>query len=217
MPILNQSGPKTYVMQGATLPSVTAILAVTEKRYLDSWRHKVGRAEADAVTQRAAVFGTALHVVAQRIAKGEPVKVDAEMEPFADAVRLFLDAHVKEVLGTEIAMVSRTQGFGGTADMHCILLDGSYALIDWKTSKQLTKSHGHQLAAYALLARERDMKVHKRIAVKIDKQRPGKFHARSFADHTGDVRVFRACLGLWHALDRQKTDPLCNWAPPEVV
>lgn len=206
-----------YRGTGFSCPSVTAVLAVTEKRYLDSWRHKVGRAEADTVTQRAAVFGTALHVAAQRIAKGGHVKVDAEMEPFAKAVQLFLAAHVKEVLDTEIAMVSRAQGFGGTADMHCILLDGSHALIDWKTSRQLTKSHGHQLAAYGLLAREQGMKVHKRIAVRIRKDAPGKFSARSFADHAGDVRVFRACLNLWHALDAQKTDSLCNWTPPEVA
>lgn len=188
---------------------------MAEKRYLDAWRSKVGRAEADAVTQRATVFGTALHVIAQRIAMGEAVRVEPEMEPFAKAVRLFLDAHVKEVLGTEIAMVSRAQGFGGTADMHCILLDGSHALIDWKTSRQLTKSHGHQLAAYGLLAREQGMKVHKRIAVRIRKDSPGKFAARSFSDHKGDVAVFRSCLALWHALDAQKTDPLCNWSPPE--
>ncbi len=206
-----------YRSAGASLPSVTAVLAVTEKRYLDAWRHKVGRAEADNVTQRAAVFGTAVHVVARNIAEGKTVEVVPEMEPFADAVRLFLDAHVDEVLGTEIAMVSRAQGFGGTADMWCKMLDGSHALVDWKTSKQLTKSVGHQLAAYGLLARERGMTVHKRIAVRIKKESPGKFAARSFSDHEGDVAVFRSCLALWHALDRQKTDPLCDWAPPEVA
>ena len=61
------------------------------------------------------------------------------------------------------------------------------------------------------------MKVQKRIAVRIKKDRPGEFAARSFSDHKGDVRVFRACLALWHALDRQKADPLCNWSPPEVA
>ena len=71
-----------------------------EKPYLDNWRHRVGREDADKVLRNAAEFGTKLHGAAQKVAWREPV--EAEIEPYAAAVRAFLDKHVLEVLGTEV-------------------------------------------------------------------------------------------------------------------
>lgn len=197
------------------MPSVTTVLRVQEKRYLGAWRAKVGRREADRVRDDAAALGTRIHKAAERVMAGRRDEVGADLAPYADAVEAFLDLHVQKVLAVEKRLVSVTQGFGGTLDVYVKLRDGSYAILDWKTSAQLSKQHGHQLAGYALLAREHGMTVNRRIAVKIDKQRPGKFHARSYANHVGDVRVFRACCELWWATERQKKDPLPEWAPAE--
>jgi len=68
---------------------------VIEKPYLDNWRHRVGREDADNVLRNAAEFGTKLHGAAQKVAWREPV--EAEIEPYAAAVRAFLDKHVLEV------------------------------------------------------------------------------------------------------------------------
>ena len=39
-----------------------------EKPYLDNWRHRVGREDADKVLRNAAEFGTKLHGAAQKVA-----------------------------------------------------------------------------------------------------------------------------------------------------
>lgn len=199
------------------MPSVSEVLKIMEKSYLDAWKKKVGREEADKVLKNASVFGTRLHAAAQQVAWGEDETVEPEIKPYAAAVRDFLDKHVSEIIGTEVEMVSRRLGFGGTADLYCRMRDGAYALVDWKSTAQLTKTHGHQLAAYALLARDRGWRVNRRIGVRIWKDQPGRYSVRPFKDHAGDVAVFLSLVDVWHALDRQKKDPLCNWTPPETV
>ena len=90
-----------------------------EKPYLDNWRHRVGREDADKVLRSAAEFGTKVHGAAQKVAWREPV--EAEIEPYAAAVRAFLDKHVLEVLGTELELVNPDLRFGGTLDLYCQL------------------------------------------------------------------------------------------------
>jgi hypothetical protein len=114
-------------------------------------------------------------------------------------------------------MASRRQGFGGQMDMYCELHDGAKAIVDWKTTRQLSKTVGRQLAGYGLLCLEKGWPVDKRIGVRICKDKPGEFRARSYADHKGDVRVIRAAVELWWALDAQKRDPLPAWTPGELV
>jgi hypothetical protein len=98
----------------------------------------------------------------------------------------------------ERSLVSDRHAFGGTFDLYCQLFDGAYAVVDYKTTSSLTREHGLQLAAYAVLYREHGMKVNRRIAVRIKKDNPGAFYARTYADHAGDVEVFLALKTYWH-------------------
>jgi len=168
---------------------------VIEKPYLDNWRHRVGREDADKVLRSAAEFGTKLHGAAQKVAWREPVQ--AEIEPYAAAVRAFLDKHVLEVLGTELELVNPNLRFGGTLDLYCQLKDGTYAVVDYKTTAQLTREHGLQLAAYALLCRKHGLRVNRRLAVRVKKNRPGEFSVRQFEDHQVDVQAFLGLLEFW--------------------
>lgn len=207
-------GPRLYSEGWGSVPSVSAVLQLIEKSYLDRWRSRVGREESDRVLKNAQAFGTRLHVAAQQIAWGESAAVEPEIRPYGAAIQDFLNCHVREILGTEVKLVSKRLGFGGTADLYCVLKNGTRALIDWKSTTQLTRTHGHQLAAYALLAQAHGMNVNHRIGVRIWKDEPGRYSVRGYKDHAGDVKVFLSLVELWHALDRQKKDPLCNWAPP---
>ena len=166
-----------------------------EKPYLDNWRHRVGQEDADKVLRNAAEFGTKLHGAAQKVAWREPV--EAEIEPYAAAVRAFLDKHVLEVLGTEVELVNPDLRFGGTLDLYCQLKDGTYAVVDYKTTAQLTREHGLQLAAYALLCRKHGLRVNRRLAVRVKKNRPGEFYVRQFEDHQEDVQAFLGLLEFW--------------------
>jgi predicted RecB family nuclease len=115
--------------------------------------------------------------------------VEAEIEPYAAAVRAFLDKHVLEVLGTELELVNPDLRFGGTVDLYCQLKDGTYAVVDYKTTAQLTREHGLQLAPYALLCRKHGLRVNRRLAVRVKKNRPGEYSVRQFEDHQEDAQA----------------------------
>lgn len=185
---------------------MTDILKTVEKPYFDRWRHRVGRLEADKTMAQAQTFGTKLHAAAVLVARNQLDAVEAEMKPYARAVCDFLNMHAREVLHTEKELVSDQHGFGGTLDMYCQLWDGAYAVIDWKTTSSLTREHGLQVAAYALLCREHGMRVNRRIVVRIKKEAPGKFYARTYSDHAGDVEAFLALKTYWHWAHRNKIE-----------
>ena len=114
--------------------------------------------------------------------------------------------HVEECIEVERALVSDHHRFGGTLDLYCRMNDGTYAVIDWKTTSSLTREHGLQLAAYAVLCREHGMTVNKRIAVRIKKDSPGRYYARIYGDHRGDVEAFLALKTYWHWAHKSKLE-----------
>lgn len=198
-----EAGLRLYQHGRGLFPSVTEVLKVIEKPYIDNWRRHVGRVDADKILLEASVFGTRIHSAARMIAEGERLwladinDVDEDIRPWAEAVQHFLDQHVSEVLGTEVELVSPTLKFGGTLDLYGRDKDGKYAIWDYKTGSQLTREHGLQLAGYGLLTRKNDLKVNRRYAVRIKKDRPGEFYVRRYDDHEGDVEAFLALLRFW--------------------
>lgn len=189
-------GPRLY--RGA-YPSVTTVLSVIQKRHFDDWTRKVGVLEARRITQEAAEFGTRVHALAQSIAIGEGLLLgtDPEMLPYATAIEEFLSEHVAEVLETELELVSPRLRFGGTLDLYCRLKDSSLAVIDWKTSAQLSREHGLQTAAYAMLLRDHGYKVNRRMVVRVKKEKPGAYYCRHYKEHAEDVQGYLGCLNLW--------------------
>jgi ATP-dependent exoDNAse (exonuclease V) beta subunit len=180
-------------------PSVTTVLKVIEKPYLEAWRRRVGAGEADRVLRNAQVFGTTVHKIAHAIADAEPVNVSPQLQPFADAIEGFLEQHVDEVIHAERELVSEKHRFGGTLDLYARMKDGSHAVIDWKTNKGgLTREHGLQTAGYALLAQAQELPVNRRLVVRLKQEKPGHFYAREYKDHLDDTATFLALVQIWH-------------------
>ena len=108
------------------------------------WLKQTPFAERD----RAAVRGTAVHALAERVANGEEVEVEAEYAPYVTGyVDLLDDLDVTPIL-TETRLASRTYWYAGTADL-IARIGGQTWLLDLKTSKSLHGSYFLQLAAYA--------------------------------------------------------------------
>jgi hypothetical protein len=190
-----ESGPRLY---RGSVPSVTEILKLFEQSYLDAWKHRVGEQEVERVLRNAQVFGTRLHTAAELCAYGKFDQVDKDIKPYAAAVRDFLEKHVDTILGTEVELVSpKNLRFGGTLDLYCLLKTGGLAVVDYKTSKQLTREHGLQTAAYAMLCRERGWEVETRLVVRIKKDKPGEYYIRHFTDHERDEEAFTAMATVW--------------------
>lgn len=175
---------------------------MADRRDFQAWRNRVGKQEAEKVTETAKVLGTKVHTVAQDVAKAYSrqthVYVLEEMQPYADAVKEFLEEYVDEVLGTELSFASDRMRFGGTLDLYVRLKDNSLAVCDWKTTASLTRDHGMQLCAYGLLLREHGYEVNKRLGIRLNKKEPGKWSVRQFEKHQQDYEGWMGAVALWH-------------------
>jgi predicted RecB family nuclease len=207
-PNRNPSGGRMYGLR----PSVTTVLKVMERPFFADYRKKVGEEAADEKMHRAQALGTAVHRIAEGIARGTPMELPPEMEHHAQAIRDFLEKHVDEVLGTEMELVSEHHGFGGMCDLYCKLKGGALAVVDYKTTASLTRTHGVQLAGYALLLTEHGHRVQRRLAVRVKKEEgaEGKYYARTYLDHKEDVDAFLSALALWNWENRGKLKKLAE-------
>lgn len=206
------SGPNIRLYRGL-FPSVTEVLKVLQKPHLDAWRNRIGAKAADGIMKDAAAFGTKLHAAAELISRNQDV--DSDIAPYAVAVKEFYDRYVDQVISAELQLVSVTQRFGGTLDLHCLLKDGSYAVVDFKTSKALSQDHNWQTAGYAILLRENGYRCNKRLVVRVKKDKPGEWHVRDCKDHAADVAGFLACRDLWWCLNRNRVASMKRLGMPQ--
>lgn len=195
-----RSAPRLYRGVGGAVPSVTEVIKLLQRHDFREWRNKVGRKKADLVIENARTLGTKVHAVAHAVALGSKGPKDPAMEPFHRAIDEFFGLHVAEVLAVEKTLISHKERVGGTLDLYARLNDGSFAVVDFKTSRATDRVMGVQTALYALLLREAGHTVNKRMIVRLKKkpEEQGKWHARVYADHERDVRAGRAAVELWH-------------------
>jgi ATP-dependent exoDNAse (exonuclease V) beta subunit len=144
--------------EGATLPSVTRILAATkDESALDEWKKRVGEMEAERIKTEAAYVGTAMHRVLEHVLTGEPLIQAAdwlEMRGYEMGFRLANGrfSGLAEYWGAEVPLYYPGR-YAGTCDLIGVWR-GKPAIIDFKQSlkpkkKQWITDYFHQLAAYA--------------------------------------------------------------------
>lgn len=194
-------------------PSVTTVLKVIEKSHLDDWRARVGHREADRVMRSAQVLGTRVHSYAERVFRGEHIVPEDEYALYVDALQAFMEEWVDEVISTEQTLISETRKFAGTLDLYIKVKDskgGGYAVVDLKTTRSLTRDHGLQTAAYALLLRDNGHPIHRRLVCRIKKEdgARGKYHVREYKDHALDARAFVALLVVFYWQKQAQIDKL---------
>lgn len=95
----------------------------------------------------AAIRGTDVHALAERLAHGEEVEVPEHLAGHVQGYVDWLDANQPEVLLTERPVASRQWRYAGTFDL-VAKLDGVTWLLDVKTSSSVYGSTALQLTAY---------------------------------------------------------------------
>lgn len=95
----------------------------------------------------AAIRGTDVHALAERLAHGEEVEVPEHLAGHVQGYVDWLDANQPEVLLTERPVASRQWRYAGTFDL-VAKLDGVTWLLDVKTSSGVYGSTALQLTAY---------------------------------------------------------------------
>lgn len=145
------------VEEGIYLPSVSTILESYPKgaAFYD-WLKKNGE-DSDVIKNEAAERGSIVHKLTELYDAGEPVTLfDAdgkiryklsEWNMFEKYVE-FTNKFKPEVVHTELNLVSKELGFGGTLDRR-VNLNGMRLILDIKTSNMIHNSYWLQLAAYA--------------------------------------------------------------------
>jgi len=152
------NGRRYQTPSGRAYPSVTSVLGILGKAEILAWRARVGEAEANKISSRAARRGTAIHSLCEDYLLNKEVDPGPfDLETFR-SIRPFLD-RINNIHCLETQLYSDYLQVAGTVD--CIAeFDGKMSVIDFKTSKRIKTRddiHGYfmQTSAYAVMFEER--------------------------------------------------------------
>ena len=159
----NFDGGRYYVTpSGERYPSITTVLSILSKKAIIEWRNRVGEAEANKISTKAARRGTNVHQMCEDYLNNKPyvtnktMPVDKEM--FA-TLKPILDERINNIHTQEATLYSDYLGVAGRVD--CIAeFDGRLSVIDFKTSRKPKKkewisNYFQQASAYCVMYEER--------------------------------------------------------------
>ena len=162
---VNKDGVRFYKLPKTDkyYPSVTSITSFKNAAFFKDWRKKIGEDEANRITARATLRGTAFHSIAEDYINGE-LDLEKYLENNPLSVRMFQSAkdtlnRIDNIHCLESFLYSHYLGLAGRVD--CIAeFDGELAVIDFKTStKEKKEEHIEnyfvQETAYAAMFLER--------------------------------------------------------------
>ena len=157
---IDTSDGRVYkIEESERLPSVTSILSETKDRtHLKEWAARVGQAEADRIGSNAALVGTHMHNVVERLLLNRDLPAPRTWQAvkgYQMGYKLIQEffPHVNEVWGAEVALYYPGR-YAGTSD--CIgVYKGDESIIDFKQTNKMKKrewieDYFIQLAAYAM-------------------------------------------------------------------
>lgn len=192
-----------YEVDGKLYPSVTTVLSVIRKPFLERWRGDIGNEAADYIMHEAGDLGSEVHDIAEAINRGEPwAAATYETHLMAEAYEKWFTANVKEVVYVEHTIVNTVYGYAGRLDL-CAVIRGDRlpSLLDIKTGG-LYPDAFLQLAAYQ---KALPIKTKRRLIIHIDKKAPGKLAVKEAErDLETDYRMFLYCLELYRYFNRSK-------------
>jgi ATP-dependent exoDNAse (exonuclease V) beta subunit len=147
--------------EGNYYPSITSILGAKEKPYLEAWRQMLGPDKAQKETDRCAVRGTAIHLMAEKYLNNED---DPTKDQPTEYIKLFNQLkyglkRINNIRIQEIPLYSDEFMIAGRVD--CIAeFDGVLSVIDFKTSNnnkddKMIEDYFLQETFYALAYMER--------------------------------------------------------------
>lgn len=111
-------------------------------------RGELIRTAPDRSVSTAAVRGTEVHALAERLTHGAEVDVPDALAPHVDSALAFLSRWDPRPVITEAVIVNREIGYAGTLDLVADMR-GTRWLLDWKTGTGVYPDAVLQLAAYA--------------------------------------------------------------------
>lgn len=96
----------------------------------------------------AAIRGTDVHAIAEKLIHGESVEVPEHLVAHVEGYASLIDAFGIEPILTEVSVGNRKLWYAGRLDA-IVKMNGRVGLLDWKTSKGVYGETALQTAAYA--------------------------------------------------------------------
>lgn len=126
--------------------SVTTMLGMTsDKTWLEEWRERIGRQEAEEETRRCCDRGDKIHLACELYTQNRPLseqlEAAGEYRSMFYQLRGSINTHVGDVLAAEIPVFSNVMRVGGRFDL-LAEWRGEICLIDYKGSNHLKTSLG---------------------------------------------------------------------------
>ena len=180
---------------GRAYPSVTTVTGLHSKQSIMEWRKKVGEAEANRISSRAANRGTRIHTLCEDYLNGKDVRPDLFDSEVFKSIVPYLD-NIDNIHALESPLYSHHLQVAGTVD--CIAeYKGKLRIIDFKTSSKLKNRdwiHGYfmQTSAYAVMFEELTGITVGRmlILIGVDNEEPQVFEEKR-DDWIGEFKVLR--------------------------
>lgn len=137
------AGRRYETPTGLLYPSVTTVIgAMSDKSGLETWKKRVGHAEAAKIGAQAAKRGSTMHKMCEEYLMNHPVAEDPHPlglnRAMFESIRPLLDAHVTAVYGIEFPVYSHRLQTAGTVDFFCEW-DGKKTVLDFKTATRAKK------------------------------------------------------------------------------
>jgi ATP-dependent exoDNAse (exonuclease V) beta subunit len=156
------NGERVYPVDENFYPSISTICSFRKRKSIAEWRARVGEAEANKISTRAASAGTSLHSIVEDYLNNN-LNLDKYKDKYL-ALMLFKQAktmlsRINNIHFQEAPLFSHEFGIAGRVD--CIAeFDGKLSVIDFKTSAKEKKeswieSYFVQETGYAKMYEER--------------------------------------------------------------
>ena len=206
MEVRQRGEDRFYIVDGKEVPSVTTVLSIIRRPFLERWRGRLGNEEADRIRDEAADLGQRLHHLCLQYHQvqcgfavwDKPNVIPEELGPMFMAYLHWFNAVVEKVVVCEIAIASKSFQYAGTLDLLAVIKgDSEPSVVDLKTSNNFWPDMPLQLAAYRHALQENGMKAQRRLVVRVDKVDQGRVEVKEYTQHTRDFNAFVAARSLW--------------------
>lgn len=160
--VTSETGRLYETPNGVKYPSITTVLSILSEDSIRKWRERVGEEEADKISTRASLRGTAVHEIIEKYLDNQEDFRNGYTPDIINSfisVRGILDRKIGRIFGQECPLYSHHLGVAGRVD--CVAeFEGKRSIIDFKTSRKPKKreyitNYFMQEAAYAIMWEER--------------------------------------------------------------
>lgn len=196
-----------YEIDGKLYPSVTTILSIIRKPYLERWRGEIGNEDADCIMEEAGELGSEIHDIAENIARGKLWDATSEdVVKMGEALESWFADNVLDVIATEQFVFHPLYQYAGRLDLIALVRGDEHpSIIDIKTGGVWPEAY-LQLAAYQTAYEGQHLKwIERRIVLHVDKKNPGSIIAKDAPhDSVTDWNMFLYALELYRYFNKSE-------------